>query len=65
MDKPLSHKLLDRIDGAWSKALQQADLPYLAASLAVYKAGYPIPDEAADAIAEQIFIALLYNGEPE
>ena len=59
----LAYGILDRLDAVWVKALQQADLPYLAASLAAYLAGYPIPDDAADAIAEQVFIALLYNGE--
>jgi len=59
----LAYRIIDRLDAVWVKALQQADLPYLAASLAAYLAGYPIPDEAADAIAEQVFIALLYNGE--
>jgi len=59
----LAYRILDRLDAVWVKALQQADLPYLAASLAASLAGYPIPDEAADAIAEQVFIALLYNGE--
>jgi hypothetical protein len=59
----LAYKILDRLDAVWVKALQQADLPYLAASLAAYQSGYPITDDAADAIAEQVFIALLYNGE--
>lgn len=59
----LAYKILDRLDAVWVKALQQADLPYLASSLAAYQAGYPIQDDAAEAIAEQVFIALLYNGE--
>ena len=59
----LAHRILDRLDAVWVKALQHADSPYLAASLAAYQSGYPIPDDAANAIAEQVFIALLYNGE--
>jgi hypothetical protein len=59
----LAYRILDRLDSVWVKALEQADLPYLAGSLAAYQTGYPITDDAADAIAEQVFIALLYRGE--
>ncbi len=61
----LSHKMLDIIDPIWSKALRQADLPVMAKALETYKDGYSIPDETADAIAYQIFTALLYNGEAQ
>lgn len=61
----LAHRILDRLDPAWPKALFQADLKSLGNALIDYQSGLPISDDLADAIAEQVFIACLYNGEAQ
>lgn len=61
----LAHRILDRLDPAWPKALFQADMKMLGNALIDYQAGLPISNELADQIAEQVFIACLYNGETQ